>query len=435
MSDVLEVLRDTLGDADLTDGHSQGIHQADGIVIGTVSGTEARHGDADDTFSVHAELVESLHTNQQGQRRIQAPTHADDYRFGMSVDDAACQTHDLNGEDLIARPLHVIALWDEGMRIDATLQHEIVMVDNIGIDKTDVLVNHPALSIGKRRVHPSFRPQVFHIYLRRLQLRLQGEALTLGQQFAIFIDQRVAAIDHVLRALTKARAAIYITAHGACALIAEQAEQVVVLANELIAGTEIEDDVGPGQGKMVARRCRCPHVLTDLDAKGHAVHRTEELWQGGDGDRMARIVERAGTQILSRSKPALLVELTVIGQVGLRHNTEHMAFLNDDGTIEQQITDGHGGSDDGDDVELVGELKEFHDRHLGSIEQHMLAEEILTSVASEAKLREDDDLHALPFGLRDEVLDVLDVFIAVGDTDKRHCRSHLDISVFHFAYV
>ena len=106
----------------------------------------------------------------------------------MSVDNAACQTHDLNREDLVARPLHVIALWDEGMRIDATLQHEIVMVDNIGIDKTDVLVNHPALSIGKRRVHPSFRPQVFHIYLRRLQLRLQGEALTLGQQFTILID-------------------------------------------------------------------------------------------------------------------------------------------------------------------------------------------------------------------------------------------------------
>ena len=208
-----------------------------------------------------------------------------------------------------------------------------------------------------------------------------------------------------------------------------------MLANELIAGTEIEDDVGPGQGKMVARRCRCPHVLTDLDAKGHAVHRTEELWQGGDGDRMARIVERAGTQILGGSKPALFVELTVIGQICLWHNAEHVAFLNDDGTVEQQITNGHGGSDDGDDVELVGELKEFHDRHLGSIEQHMLPEEILTSVACKTELRENDNLHALPFCLRNKVLDVLDVFVAVSDADKRHCRGHLDISVFHVAYV
>ncbi len=150
---------------------------------------------------------------------------------------------------------------------------------------------------------------------------------------------------------------------------------------------------------------------------------------------MTRKMERAGTQILSGSKPAFLVELTVVGQVCLRHNAEHMTFLNDDGTVEQQISHRHGCTDDGNDVELVGELKKFHHRHLGSVEQHMLPEEILTGIAGEAQLRKDDDLHALSFGLCDERLYVFDVFVAVGNADKRHSRGHLDISVFHFACV
>ena len=52
VTDILEMLLHRLGDADLADSDSQGLHQCHRIIIGTIGSTESRHRDADDTLAV-----------------------------------------------------------------------------------------------------------------------------------------------------------------------------------------------------------------------------------------------------------------------------------------------------------------------------------------------------------------------------------------------
>ena len=61
---VLEVLDAGILDADFVHGDSEGRHQVEGIVIGTVGSAESRHGDAHDSLAGEAQLVEGLHAYQ-----------------------------------------------------------------------------------------------------------------------------------------------------------------------------------------------------------------------------------------------------------------------------------------------------------------------------------------------------------------------------------
>ena len=50
--DITEVLGYSCGNTDFANGNTQGFHQLQGIVIGTVGGTETRHGDTHDALTV-----------------------------------------------------------------------------------------------------------------------------------------------------------------------------------------------------------------------------------------------------------------------------------------------------------------------------------------------------------------------------------------------
>lgn len=102
-----------------------------------------------------------------------------------------------------------------------------------------------------------------------------------------------------------------------------------MLTDELIARREVEDEVGARQCQMVARGRGCPHILTDLYTKGHPIAGTEELRRRRDAHGMSRVAELLRMEILRRSKPPLLVKLTVIGQERLGDYPENLSTLKD----------------------------------------------------------------------------------------------------------
>ena len=106
-----------------------------------------------------------------------------------------------------------------------------------------------------------------------------------------------------------------------------------MLADELVTGREVEDDIGSCQGQIVAGRNRCPDILTDLDTELHAITRHKELGLGTDVDGAASKEDICGIQVLGRGKPTLLIELTIVGQVGLGNDTHDATTLNDYCTI------------------------------------------------------------------------------------------------------
>ena len=131
-------------------------------------------------------------------------------------------------------------------------------------------------------------------------------------------------------------------------------------------------------------------------------------------------------EVGSRSKPALLVELTIIGQISLGNNTQDGATLHDNGTIIKQWTDAHRHTYHTDDIQLAGEVEQLNDSLLGLLEQQLLTEQILTSVTRDRQLREHDDLSTFSLSLGNEVLYLLNVIVHIGYAHTWYGSSHFD---------
>src|SRR5947208_17013518 len=97
------------------------------------------------------------------------------------------------------------------------------------------------------------------------------------------------------------------------------------LADDLVAGGEIEQHGGARERLLRAGWDRHPQVLTDLDADHEVLDRGRRIEEQVDaeGDILSeqRNVAAAGDR--GRREPANLVELLVIRNVRLRYDAEH----------------------------------------------------------------------------------------------------------------
>ena len=134
---------------------------------------------------------------------------------------------------------------------------------------------------------------------------------------------------------------------------------------------------------------------------------------------------------MGRGEPALLVELAVIGQVGLRHEAEQAAALYNGRAVEQDVAHRNGQAYYTDDVEVAREVEQLKQRLLGALQQERLAEEVLAGVARDAKLGEHRHLYATPLGHGDNVLYLLQIVLAVGHPHRGHGGCNLNESVLH----
>ena len=73
-----------------------------GIVVSTVGGTEAWHGDTNDTLSWQAQFIECLHTNEQGEGRVKTSRDTHYYGLAIGMDESLGQSHDLYFEYFFA---------------------------------------------------------------------------------------------------------------------------------------------------------------------------------------------------------------------------------------------------------------------------------------------------------------------------------------------
>ena len=280
---VLEVLEDGLADIDFADGDAQTLHESEGVLIGAVGGAEARHRDADDVLAVIAQLVERAHSDEQRQRGVKPAADADDDAPATGVDQSLGESHSLNAEDVVAALCHVAFLGNEWQRIDGAFQLEVARRVGAAVVDANLLsaglhvILQVAQGIDVGGVGTSLVPHALDVDLLDHHLARQRESLALSQQAAVLIDEGIASEDDVLRGLAEAAGAVDVGRDGACALLREDRLQIGVLAHELVAGGEVEDDVGTGQGQLIAGGSGRPDVLAHLDAEEHVVARAEEL--------------------------------------------------------------------------------------------------------------------------------------------------------------
>ena len=114
VAQIAKMLLHRCGDGDGHRGNAQGFHQLQRVVVGTIRGAEAGHGDADYVGLGPPQLPHGFHRHQQGQGGIETAGHAD-HRLGMGDGETLFEPRHLHLEDIPAPSLTIrTAGGDEG---------------------------------------------------------------------------------------------------------------------------------------------------------------------------------------------------------------------------------------------------------------------------------------------------------------------------------
>ena len=221
------------------------------------------------------------------------------------------------------------------------LGHVFFPLDRRHIDMTVVA----GLIFGEVRIPLPIGTQAFDIDLLNDHGALPLETLAGGEDVAVLGNVRTARKDHVCRGLTYAGRGIDISAVYTCALLLDHLAAEDMLTDDTVGGREVKDDLCTLNRQLCRRRQRRPEVLAYLDTEGVVTRAEEQVRTKGhfatpylnlrDTRRDATgCVLACGT---AGSKPTLLVELAGVGQVDLRHHTQHLTVGHNEGTVKEVI--------------------------------------------------------------------------------------------------
>lgn len=224
MSQVSEVKVHGIGDADFALRHSESFHEVHGVGVGSVGGSEAGHGDADNSSSVTLEAVESVDGNQERECGVKSSADAEGDGFGFGVFNSSGESFALNEKNLLTAVVKFRSFRNEGAWVNGACQAE-GDVAVVGF-QFHFFERHVELSGGtgccESGVHASFCTEQFHVDFSRQELFLHGETLSGAQHFPVFGDEGSSAEDEVLGALAIAGTGIDVSRHEACALVADE---------------------------------------------------------------------------------------------------------------------------------------------------------------------------------------------------------------------
>ncbi len=360
MSDIPEVLEDSILDGDLLCLDAQGVHQLPGIGMGAVRGAEAGHGDAIDIRSRTAHLVHRLHSHQKSQGGIQAAGYADD-RIGPDGGKPLLQARHLDIEDGHT-PLQAVSLvrGHKGQLVGAAKgsirpQGSAAAIDGahglqIAIEGGGVL---DALIPAALSAHPAQVSVIEeHIVCRQL-------ILALGQDGSVLRKHTVAGKHQVLGGLGAAGRAIAIDtiAHGG--LMLHKASAVFPLADGFIGGRQVHDDLRPIQRLQGGGRQRRPQVLADLHAQQGPVTDAEDQVPSHGILPVSRQAQLPGTdgpalQVPGGGEPAALIKFIIIGQIGFGYDAVEPSPGDDHAAIVHLSLNDHGATHYGGDIWVPG---------------------------------------------------------------------------------
>jgi len=157
-----------------------------------------------------------------------------------------------------------------------------------------------------------------------------------------------------------------------------------------VAGRQVRQDRGAGQGGHRARRNRDPEVLAALHVQAEPPH-VRGLEQEVAAERHPPPQERhlAPGGLPAGAELALLVELPVVRQVALGHDPEHLAPVHGHRAVEQPPVEPERRADQQDRPQGPALLHQGFQGPRRGLEQGVLLEQVLVGVGCEAELREE----------------------------------------------
>jgi hypothetical protein len=261
------------------------------------------------------------------------------------------------------------------------------------------------------------------IQVRGRHRPVKGEPAAFREHGAVLGDHRVAAEDDVLRGLGRPAGDVDIRRVEPAGLLENELAAVVGLGDPVVAGREVEDHLGAGQGVVAARRRGRPEVLADLDREGHPSH-LEQL-AGREAEFAQPLVGDGLVDARARGKPAPLIEFAVVGQVDLGDRPADPAAVDHERGVVQPAVGGleRGSHEEGrgDRRGLAGQICEpFPDRG----QQVAGLEEVFAGIPGEGQLGEQHDRRPRRGGPPRRPQDRRRIGRRVGDPDGRVDGGH-----------
>lgn len=116
-----------------------------------------------------------------------------------------------------------------------------------------------------------------------------------------------------------------------------------------------------------------------------------------------------------RREVTFFVELSIVGEIALRHHAEYAATMDDDCAVVQSVAAAQRSTDHDHGKHIGGGLAQGFDGFKGGIEYSVLQEEIVDLVTSEAQFGEHGDGHRFGGKFGDCVHDLGDIGGRIGD--------------------
>ena len=434
LANVPEMLLHRRADVDALEGGPQPPGQLHGVVPGAVGGAEAGHGDGDDVAGWPVQQLHGHGGDQDGQGGVQPAGQAHHRRLGAGVLQPLLQAQGGHLQNFIAtlRPVPHI-LGDKGGWIDvagegggARLQGEVSPADPQAVG-----LPHGVPLRGGEGVHPPpLVGQAAHVDLT------DGEAggkPPLGQEGAVLGDQVVAGEHQVGGGLPLPGVGIDVAAQQPGGLAGDQGAAVIGLAHHLVGGGQVEDHGGPRLGQGHGGGRGGPQILTDL----HPHHQVGHGVAGPDlpvpyADLLAAQIQE-DIQVLAGGEPAPLVELPIVGDIGLGHQAQDLPLVDDRRAVVELAVPRifHRQAQGGEHIQVLGGLQHGGQALLRPFQQGVLEEQVAAGVPGEAQLGQGQHPHPLLVGLPHEGKNLLRIVTAVGHPDLRGAGGHFDKSISH----
>ena len=231
-----------------------------------------------------------------------------------------------DGENFLA-PLPPVraVLGDEGVFPDGAGEGGVHCFQGEGgaADADGVSLLHGVASGRGKGVHPPpLKKQLVHINFADSQ---PSDKAVFRQQSPIFRHQVVPGKDQVGGGLPLPGVSVDVAAQQTGGLTRYQLAAVGRLARRLVGGGKIQDQGSPRPGQGDGGRLRSPQVLADLHPHhqiGHGLALPNQVIAQGD---ILSAQLHHGVQFSPRGKPAGLVELPVVGDVGLGDQSQQLS--------------------------------------------------------------------------------------------------------------
>ncbi|SOZ01697.1 conserved protein of unknown function [Cupriavidus taiwanensis] len=432
-------------DIDLGGGAADHLHQLARLLQRAAAGGKAGHGVRQDIGARQAQPVHRLGADQQRVGGIEPARDADHHLADLARRQPLHQGLHLDVVDLHAA---FVALARIGRHVrearHVALQRQRLFQRQVEREAHDAELVHlglvPPHRVAEGHLVHALAREPLDVDIGEQQVRGVGKALGLGQQLAVLADQRLAVPGQVGGRLALAGRGVQVGRQAARRLLRHQLVPVARLADHDIRCRQVDQHRSPGQRRERRRRDRHPYVLADFGVEAEVGDVLDvEQQAGAERHLLAQQLDRIDRGVVGGAELARLVELPVVGQVGLGHHALDAPARHHHGAVEQLVLDPQRHAHHQRHRQLARGFDDGRQRRLAGIQQRALVEQVVAGIGRQPQFRERDQHGAALRRLRRQGNGLVGVEGRVGDAADRHAhrdarkavRIQVEKQVFH----